>query len=153
VALQSSDATPAITRTYEIQRFSSGRWMLDSVADDKKVAIEMAAALMKSGRAPGGVQVMAVQRGRDGQFSEVRVHRAMPNDAPATEKPASAPKIEVKPEVKKTTEVRDFKHAERSEAPQEPKKSGFKDVVLALKVAFGLGICAAAFEAMRIALH
>lgn len=150
MALRSSDATPAITRTYEIQKFSSGRWMLDSVADDKKVAIEMATALMKSGRAPGGVQVMAVQQSNDGQFSEVRVHRSMPNDPQATEKPAPASKVEVKPEVRNTAEVRDFKHSDRPEAPQEPKKSRFKDLVLALKIAFGLGLCAALIEAFHI---
>jgi hypothetical protein len=150
VALRSSDATPAITRTYEIQRFSSGRWMLDSVADDKKVAIEMATALMKSGRAPGGVQVMAVQRSQDGQFSEVRVHRSMPNDSQATEKPAAAPKVEPKPEVKKPTEIRDFKHSDQPDAAPEPKQTRFKDLLLALKIAFGLGLCAALIEAFHI---
>jgi hypothetical protein len=150
VALRSSDATPAITRTYEIQRFSSGRWMLDSVADDKKVAIEMAAALMKSGRAPGGVQVMAVQRSQDGQFSEVRVHRSMPNDPQATEKSAAAPKVDAKPEAKKPADIRDFKHGDRPESPAEPKKSRFKDLLLALKIAFGLGLCAALIEAFHI---
>jgi hypothetical protein len=151
VALRSSDATPAITRTYEIQKFSSGRWMLDSVADDKKVAIEMAAALTKSGRAPGGVQVMAVQRSSDGQFSEVRVHRSMPNDPQAAEKPVAAPKAEAKIEPKKATEIGDFKRLDRPEVPQEPKKKGrFKDLLLALKIAFGLGLCAALIEAFHI---
>jgi hypothetical protein len=150
VALRSSDATPAITRTYEIQKFSSGRWMLDSVADDKKVAVEMAAALMKSGRAPGGVQVMAVQRSQDGQFSEVRVHRSMPNDPQATEKPAAAPKVEAKPEVKKPIEIRDFKHSDQLDSAPEPRKSRFKDLLLVLKIAFGLGLCAAMIEAFHL---
>jgi len=150
VALQSSDAAPAITRTYEIQKFSSGRWMLDSVADDKKVAIEMATALAKSGRAPGGVQVMAVQRSQTGQFSEVRVYRSMPNDPQSTEKQAAPPKTEAKAEAKKPAEVRDFKHNTQSDAADAPKKGRFKDLVLALKVAFGLGFCAALVEAFHI---
>ena len=151
-AAQSNDAAPALTRTYEIQKFSGGRWVLDSVADDKKVAIEMSAALMKSGRAPGGVQVMSVQRGRDGQFSEVRIHRAMPNDG-AAEKPAAAPapKAEIKVEPKKT-EVGDFKHVERPRTP-EPKKSRGSDLLLVLKIAFGLGACAAVVETFRILAH
>jgi len=147
VALQSSDAAPSLTRTYEIQRFSNGRWMLDSVADDKKVAIEMATALCKGGRAPGGVQVMAVQQSRAGQFSEVRVFRSMPNDG-AAEKQAPAP--EGKAEPKAPAEVRDFKHGAHADAPESPKKERFRDLVLALKVATFLGIAAAAFEAFHL---
>ena len=148
-AARSNDAAAAITRTYEIQKFSGGRWVLDSVADDKKVAIDMATALAKSGRASGGVQVMSVQRGRDGQFSEVRIHRAMPNE-PTPEKPAvPAPKPEAKVEVKKAAEVGDFKHSDRPRTP-EPQKSRGKDLFLALKVAFGLGFCAAVVEAFHI---
>jgi hypothetical protein len=75
----------APARTYEIQRLSGGRWVLDSVGDDKKVAIAMANALMKSGRAALGVQVMAVQRGADGQFSEVRVYRLTPEEQQSAE--------------------------------------------------------------------
>jgi hypothetical protein len=148
VALQSSDAAPSFARTYEIQRFSNGRWILDSVADDKKVAIEMATALWKGGRAPGGVQVMAVQS-RASQFSEVRVFRSTPNDG-AAEKQAPAPKVEGKVEVKAPTEIRDFKHGAHLDAPESPKKDRFRDLFLALKVATFLGIAAAAFEAFHL---
>lgn len=75
-----SVSAQAPTRTYEIQRFANGRWLLDSVGDDKKVAVAMANALFKSGRAPMGVQVMAVQRGGDGQFSEMRIYRLTPGE-------------------------------------------------------------------------
>jgi hypothetical protein len=150
VALRSSDVTPAVTRTYEVQRFSSGRWMLDSIADDKKVAIEMATALIKSGRAPGGAQVMAVQRSQDGQFSEVRIHRSMPHDPQATDKPAATPKVDAKLEVKKPPEIRDFKYSDQPDSPPETKKSRFKDLLLALKIAFGLGLCAAMIEAFHL---
>jgi len=75
-----SVSAQAPARTYEVQRFANGRWLLDSVGDDKKVAVAMANALFKSGRAPMGVQVMAVQRGGDGQFSEVRIYRLTPDE-------------------------------------------------------------------------
>jgi len=152
VALQSSDAAPSLTRTYEIQRFSNGRWILDSVADDKKVALEMATALWKGGRAPGGVQVMAVQQSHAGKFSEVRVFRSTANDG-AAEKQAPAPKVEGKTaEVKTPTEMRDFKHGARSDAPEAATKNRLRDLLLAVKVATFLGIAAAAFEAIHV-LH
>jgi len=99
-------AVPA--RTYEVQRLSGGRWLLDSVGDDKKVAIAMANALMKSGRAPLGVQVMAVQRSADGQFSEVRVYRLTPEEqqaATAAQVKANAPP---KPKLKVERSHSDF---------------------------------------------
>jgi hypothetical protein len=91
----------APVRTYEVQRLSGGRWLLDSVGDDKKVAISMANALMKSGRARLGVQVMAVQKNADGQFSEVRVYRLTPEEqqttdaAQAKSNPQEKPKLRV----------------------------------------------------------
>src|SRR5579864_4690758 len=93
----------APSRTYEVQRFANGRWLLDSVGDDKKVAVAMANALFKSGRAPMGVQVMAVQRGGDGQFSEVRVYRLTPDEqqgaaAVAPAKASTAPKAKLRVE-------------------------------------------------------
>ncbi len=63
-------------RNYEIQRQSNGRWLLDSVADDKDVAIAMAQALLTSNRAPAEVRVSAVQIKLDGSFSEVTVFHA-----------------------------------------------------------------------------
>ncbi len=150
MALPSSDAAPSLARTYEIQRFSNGRWILDSVADDKKVAIEMATALSKSGRAAGGIQVMAVQQSRGGKFSEVRVYRSTPSDGASPEKPASA-KAAANSEVKAPTEIRDFKHVDRH-GSEATNKNRFRDLFLALKVALFLGITAAAFEAFHL-LH
>jgi hypothetical protein len=97
-----SVSAQAPTRTYEIQRFANGRWLLDSVGDDKKVAVAMANALFKSGRAPMGVQVMAVQRGGDGQFSEARIYRLTPDEqesaAVAQAKASTLPKPKVRVE-------------------------------------------------------
>ena len=150
MAPRSNEAVaPAGTaRTYEIRKMSNGRWFLDSVADDKKVAIEMATALMKSGRAPQGVQVMSVQQGANGQFSEVRIYRAMPND-PAGEAPSKAAKVEVKTDAKTPHEVSDFKHGAHPRQAAEKNK----DVFFALKIAFGFGVTAAAAEAAYLLLH
>ena len=153
MAPRSSEAVApaqAPTRTYEIQKFSSGRWILDSVADDKKVAVEMATALMKSGRAPHGVQVMSVQQSSDGQFSQVRIYRATPND-PAPEAPSKAPKVEAKAAASKPHEVGDFKHGAHGAGAKE--KSKKKDLFFALKIAFGCGVTAAAAEAAYLFLR
>jgi len=68
-------------RNFEVQRRVGDRWMLDTVADDKQIAINLANALLKSGQGRQGVQVIAVLQAEDGQFKEVRVYRATPEDA------------------------------------------------------------------------
>lgn len=147
----SEAAAPArvTTRSYEIQKLNNGRWFLDSVADDKKVAIEMATALMKSGKAPQGVQVMSVQHGIDGKFSQVRIYRATPNDL-AGEAHPKAVKVEAKTEAKTPHEVSDFKHGPHA---KQPKAKSKKDVFFALKIAFGCGVTAAAAEAAFLLLR
>ncbi len=71
-------AAPAPVRTYEIQRLVGDRWVLDSVADAKNIAIKIAKGLLESGRAPLGVQVTSVYLTADGQFREVRIYAATP---------------------------------------------------------------------------
>ena len=155
MAPQSNEASASprvMTRTYEIQRFAGGRWLLDSVADDRKVAIEMATALMKSGRAPAGVQVMSVQQASDGQFSEVRVYRATPNDQPAAEAQPKGPVPGSKSDAKTPHEVGDFKHDGRGDTPNKGKKKS-KGILFSLKIAFGVGLAAAATEAAHLILR
>jgi hypothetical protein len=77
---QPNRIAPAQARTFEVQRRSGDRWLLDSVADDKQIAINLANSLLKSGQARLGVQVVAVLHTEDGQFKEVRVYRATPQD-------------------------------------------------------------------------
>lgn len=138
------------SRTYEIQKYNNGRWILDSVADDKKVAVEMATALTKSGRAPHGVQVMSVQQSSDGQFSQVRIYRATPND-PAPEAASKTPKVEAKAAPATPHVVGDFKHGAHQTTAKE--KSKKKDLFFALKIAFGCGVTAAAAEAAYLFLR
>lgn len=72
--------TSSRTRSFEVQRRAGDRWVLDSVADDKQLAINLANSLVKGGHARQGVQVVAVLEAEDGKFSEVRVYRATPED-------------------------------------------------------------------------
>jgi len=134
-------------RAYEIQRLSGTRWVLDSVSDEKDVAITVAKSLMQSGRAPGGVRVMAVQTKPDGDFSQITLYRCMPGEPPPAE-PAPRPKAEAKAEPKPETVHRDFKHSDGPPpVPQKP-KSGH--LMLSLKIAFGVGFAVVAFELLRI---
>jgi hypothetical protein len=97
--------TPATTkaqtsRTFEIHRKSGGRWIVDSIADDKQIAIRMANALLKTGRAHGGVKVMAVTQGPDGEFRESQIYQATPESqasvASSQAPPPSAPKAKIR---------------------------------------------------------
>jgi len=145
-----TDTGAAASRSYEIQRFSSGRWMLDSVSDDKDVAIAMAKSLMASGRAPGGVRVMSVQQSPTGQFSQITIFRRTPGESAASDAPAPKPKIVA--DTKPAEDKRDFKHGTQAPATS-PKKSRFADLIFALKLAVGIGVTLAAFEALRLTLH
>jgi hypothetical protein len=80
VSAKTAPAAGGRARTYEIHRQTNGRWLLDSVADDKDVAIAMAKALLQSSRAPSEVRVAAVQIKLDGEFSEVTIFRGTPDD-------------------------------------------------------------------------
>jgi hypothetical protein len=136
-------------RTYEIQHYASGRWVVDSVADEKEVAITMAQSMMRGGRASHGVRVMSVQTKATGEYSEVTIYRRMPGDAEPT---APAPKAAPVPkaDVKAAAEKRDFKHVDPPAKPTAPAKSRFGSVMLALKIALIVGLCAVAFEAFHI---
>lgn len=145
-----SETGSVTSRSYEIQRFSSGRWMLDSVSDDKDVAIAMAKSLMASGRAPAGVRVMSVQQNPTGQFSQITIFRRAPGESAVSDAPAPKPKIEA--DAKPAEDKRDFKHGTQAPATS-PKKSRFADLIFALKLAIGIGITLAAFQALRLTVH
>jgi len=138
-----------LVRNYEIQRYSGGRWVVDSVSDEKDVAITMAQSLLKNGKGAHGVRVMAVQTKPTGEFAQITIFRRMPGEAeaaPAAAAPKPAPKVEVKPQAEK----RDFKHVDPPAKSAAPAKSRFGGVMLALKIAFLVGFAAVAFEAIHI---
>lgn len=136
----------APARNYEIQRLSNGRWLLDSVGDDKKVAIAMANALFKSGRAPLGVQVTAVQRGADGEFKEVRVYRLTPDEqqgaAAAQVKGAPLPKRQLRVERPRLAEDAEGRLVPRAAAHRKKNEFSLSDWRLWAGIGFVLAWCA-----------
>ena len=146
---ESDAALAALPRTYEIQRLSQGRWTVDSVSDDKEMALELAKALMRSRRAPTAARVMSVISTESGKFSEISVWRS---GQPETQREAP-PAPKAAPEAPaKNTEIGDFKHSGEHPAPP-PKKSRMRNVVYALQAAFGLGISLAAAEAVYLLMR
>lgn len=142
-----ADAALASKRNYEVQRHANGRWLLDSVADEKEVAIAMAKSLLQSGKASQGVRVMAVQIKPGGEFSQITIFRRAPGEANV--EPATPPKPAAKTAPQAETEKRDFKHVDPPKAPA-PQTGGFGHIVLALKIAFLVGFAVVAFEAIHI---
>jgi len=143
-----NDAAPSTTRTYEVQRHSQGRWMVDSVTDDKDVAIEMAKSLMNGRRPPSGARVMAVELKDTGKFSEISVYRSTVADPGRDEAQTVRPKIEAT--AKTNTETRDFKLGGRQQAPVKQKDSSLKSLIRSLQLVFGLAATAAALEALHL---
>jgi hypothetical protein len=141
----------APSRTYEIQRLSQGRWTVDSVSDDKEMALELAKALMRSRRAPTAARVMSVISTESGKFSEISVWRSGQPEPQREAQPAPKPKAEAQAKPA-ANEVGDFKHTGEHPAPP-PKKSKMRNVVYALQAAFGLGISLAAAEAVYLLMR
>ncbi len=143
------DAAPRGSRTYEVQRYSFGRWTVDTVSDDKDFAIEMAKSVMSGRRPPSGVRVMAVELRDDGKFSEISVYRSTMIDQGRPEPQAPKPKTTAEP--KGPNETRDFKRSGR--APEEMKRGGFKSLLWSLQLAFGLAVMLAALEALHLLMR
>jgi len=60
--------------SFEVRRYSAGRWLLDAVFDDKTLAVAEAKALMARNRALSAVRVMAVTEDEDG-FREWTIYK------------------------------------------------------------------------------
>lgn len=152
-----SNSVGGATRTYEIQRYSGGRWMLDSVADDKEMAVAVAKSLMSGTRGPSGVRVMSVQQNSNGEFSQVTVYRATPLDEHNAE--AVVRKLKAQDEVKAFRQQRDFERKQKIDDPEPPpaptkrKKGRFADVILAVQLAFGIGLTLTAVQMLRIVMR
>lgn len=138
------------TRSYEVQKFANGRWTLESVSDDKEVAIAMAKSLLAGGRATSGVRVMSVQNNRAGQFTQITIFRQAPGEESAQTLTTLEPEIRTKPA--RQQEKRDIAQY-GTRATSTVKKKRFSDPVLALKLTLALCAAVAAFQALRIALH
>ena len=143
------DIKPKTTRTYEVQRHSAGRWMVDSVSDDKDVAIELAKGLMTGRRPPSGVRVMAVELKESGKFSEISIFRSTMTDQSRDEAAPSKPRTDAKP--KGGNEGRDFKQT--AKPAQEKKRSTFTNLLRSVQIAVGLGLTFAVIEAVRLLMR
>ena len=137
------------TRTYEVQRLSAGRWIVDSVSDEKEMAIMLAKSLANSKRGQGGVRVMSVMATESGKFSEISLWRSGQPEPQREAAPAPKPAPEAPA---KHNEVGDFKHLSEPPAPAA-KKSGMRNVAYALQAAFGLGVSLAAAEAVYLLMR
>src|ERR1700745_2527401 len=60
--------------TYEIRKYTGGRWMLDSIFDDKDDAVDEAKSLMERSRALTAIRVVAVANDETG-FKEWTVYK------------------------------------------------------------------------------
>jgi hypothetical protein len=60
--------------TYEIRKYSGGRWMLDSIFDDKDDAVDEAKSLMERSRGLTAIRVVAVANDETG-FKEWTVYK------------------------------------------------------------------------------
>ncbi len=137
----------ASARNFEIQRLSGGRWLLDSVSDDKQVAIAMANALMKSGRAPFGVQVMAVQKRPDGQFGEVRIYRLTPEEQKGAEATLAKSNVGSKPKLRVERQRDDANEAGRVRLRAAPRRRALSlnDRTAWVAIGFVLVLCAVSY--------
>jgi len=105
----------------------------------------------ESVRAPAGVRVMSCQYNDDGTFNEFTVYRASPVDEHNVE--AQTRRLRVEEEAKTAREQRQARR--RNERAAEPAKKNrrFKEVVLALQLAFGIGITLTAIQMLRLAFR
>ena len=60
--------------TFEIRKYTGGRWMLDSIFDDKDDAVDEAKSLMERSRALTAIRVVAVANDETG-FKEWTVYK------------------------------------------------------------------------------
>lgn len=137
-------------RSYEVQRLVAGRWVTESVTGDKEAAIAMAKTLHESGRAAAGVRVMAVQLTPGGEFSEITLYRAMPHEPAEPRIVARKMAIVESPIAEKPSIAREFSRLGDPRMPMPA--AGSSNVILALKIAFGIGFALVAFEAILL-LH
>ena len=119
-------STAAPSRTFEVHRKAGDRWVVDSIADDKQIAIRMANALLKAGRARGGVKVIAVTESADGEFRESQIYQATPESqaaAPVQASVAAAPAA-AKPKIRIERAKPEAASASAAKAAANKKRGG-----------------------------
>lgn len=145
------EVPPAAKRTYEVQRHSQGRWTVDTVSDDKDVAIELAKSVMNGRRPPSGVRVISVELRDDGKFSEIAIYRSTMMDQNRDEAQPARPMNEARP--KRVAQTRDFDHSHRPRGADGRPSGRFWNLMRTLQLAFGLAATVAALEALRLLMR
>lgn len=127
----------AATPNFEIQKFIGGRWVLDSVADGKNLAIKMAKTLITSQHAPSAVQVMAVRQTGDGQFKEARIYHITLEDVQKATALARAAALHAKTKAQIDSQRQDAAHTGRASTPAPGKTRALRAAAWALPTSLG----------------
>jgi len=82
---------------YEVQRLRGRDWIIDSVFDDKDLAIDTAKSIMGGGRPPPSIRV--VEEGQNGGLTRTVFRQAIerPSQSPAAPAPARKAEVERAP--------------------------------------------------------
>jgi hypothetical protein len=132
--------------TFEVRKYSGGRWMLDSIFDDKDDAVDEAKSLMDRSRSLAAIRVVAVTDDETG-FREWTVYKQSIVDdenEQATQR-ASQARREVEA-------ARTRRQAEAAKGATSKSKSGSDWLYFAgltARFAFVVGIGVAAFALLR----
>jgi hypothetical protein len=123
--------------TFELRKYVGGRWLLDSVFDDKAYAIEEAKALKERFKSIPAVWVVAVTE-EHGEFRESTVFR----QSIVEEEPAIWKTVQTRPETQATA-ARTANNGADTAAPKPRHKSAwayYLQVGLGMVVVLAVGI-------------
>jgi len=135
VSKEKEKAALAVKRTYEVQRHVQGRWTVDTVSDDREVALELAKEMLGAKRPPAGVRVMSVELTDSGKFSETSIFRSTMSDQSREGSP-SRYQAPAKAAIK--SEIRDFKHMQQPRPPERVASNRLQHLVRVVWLAFGV---------------
>jgi hypothetical protein len=102
--------------TFELRKHVGGRWLLDSVFDDKSIAIEEAKALKEHFKSVSAVSVVAVTE-ENGEFREWTVFR----QSIVEEEPAIWKTVQIRPDTP-TTPAKISRNSGTDDTPPIPRR-------------------------------
>ena len=132
--------------SYEIRKYVGGRWLLDSVFDDKAAAVDEAKTLMERSRSIPAVRVVAVTDDENG-FHERTVFRQSIVDDENDQAMQRA--YQAKRELDAARAQRRSERARRKAHQHEPTQPSRRYLGIALRVLFAVGAGAGALVLLR----